>query len=489
MGYLLLRDNKQTGPYSTEEIIAKGFKPYDLIWLEGKSAGWRYPGELPEFAAHAPMVEEQPFDRFYKKTSQSTSASSNNSGSSNNSSGITSTINAVAKSESVPEKQTTIIRATITEQVPDANSVPDAEPAKVISIQSRKIFVTMPGNSVVPTTNSKQAPAVPKQVIKEEEARYMPQPVAEKPSPKEVIAEKSIASYPSYNAGYSSNTSLVNDRLQSSKEDDNIYVAPKRRNTARVFLTSAVAACLLLGGVIIGLLISNNKQSPEQEQINARLQQIKDRNAGKIDPASIVAPPTQAPAAEQTVLTDNTIDQPKNNELPSTPDNEANNESNNIAKNAVSKEPIVNSNQTSTDKRSSNEASKTVSAPVTNSNEKDVTDNRKPAPVVNESARKNIYELVSVSGSNYKVGVLGGISNLELTVSNNSLYPIDQLQVSINYMNVEKKVVRTETILVNDVAAGEQKTVPVAKSKRGVSVSYTITRINSRALGLAHSGL
>jgi hypothetical protein len=36
-GYLLLRDNKQTGPYSKEEIIAKGFKPYDLIWAEGKA--------------------------------------------------------------------------------------------------------------------------------------------------------------------------------------------------------------------------------------------------------------------------------------------------------------------------------------------------------------------------------------------------------------------------------------------------------------------
>lgn len=68
-GYLLLRDNKQTGPYSMEEIIEKGFKPYDLIWAEGKSAGWRYPGELPEFTTYAPMVEEQPFDRFFRKPS------------------------------------------------------------------------------------------------------------------------------------------------------------------------------------------------------------------------------------------------------------------------------------------------------------------------------------------------------------------------------------------------------------------------------------
>src|ERR1700712_4954385 len=65
--YRLLRNNKETGPYSEEEMIAKGFKPYDLLWAEGKSAGWQYPSEINAFKKFAPIVEEQPFDRFYKK--------------------------------------------------------------------------------------------------------------------------------------------------------------------------------------------------------------------------------------------------------------------------------------------------------------------------------------------------------------------------------------------------------------------------------------
>ena len=65
--YLLLRDNKQTGPYSVEELAAHGLKAYDLVWLEGKSAAWRYPSEIAELKPFAPAVEEQPFDRFYKK--------------------------------------------------------------------------------------------------------------------------------------------------------------------------------------------------------------------------------------------------------------------------------------------------------------------------------------------------------------------------------------------------------------------------------------
>jgi hypothetical protein len=44
-----------------------GLKPFDLIWQEGKSAAWRYPGEVDELKPFAPPVEEQPFDRFYKK--------------------------------------------------------------------------------------------------------------------------------------------------------------------------------------------------------------------------------------------------------------------------------------------------------------------------------------------------------------------------------------------------------------------------------------
>src|SRR6266550_4063603 len=65
--YLLLRNNKQSGPLSQEQLLQLGLKPYDLVWIEGKSAAWRYPSEVPELKDYAPVVEEQPYDRFYKK--------------------------------------------------------------------------------------------------------------------------------------------------------------------------------------------------------------------------------------------------------------------------------------------------------------------------------------------------------------------------------------------------------------------------------------
>ena len=53
--YHLLRNNKEQGPFTAEELIQQKLKPYDLIWIDGRSAAWSYPGELPEFRTHVPL--------------------------------------------------------------------------------------------------------------------------------------------------------------------------------------------------------------------------------------------------------------------------------------------------------------------------------------------------------------------------------------------------------------------------------------------------
>ena len=47
--YLLLRNNKQSGPYSIDELIGQQLKPTDLVWTEGKSRSWLHPYEMEEF--------------------------------------------------------------------------------------------------------------------------------------------------------------------------------------------------------------------------------------------------------------------------------------------------------------------------------------------------------------------------------------------------------------------------------------------------------
>ena len=56
--YLLLRDNQQTGPFSLEELIRFDLKPFDLIWIEGKSAGWYYPQEIQALQPHLCFLKQ-----------------------------------------------------------------------------------------------------------------------------------------------------------------------------------------------------------------------------------------------------------------------------------------------------------------------------------------------------------------------------------------------------------------------------------------------
>lgn len=67
--YLLLRNNKETGPFTIEEIRDLPLKAYDLLWVVGKSAAWRYPGEIAELRSFAPAVPEQPADPFLRTRS------------------------------------------------------------------------------------------------------------------------------------------------------------------------------------------------------------------------------------------------------------------------------------------------------------------------------------------------------------------------------------------------------------------------------------
>ncbi|HEY0356083.1 MAG TPA: hypothetical protein VGC29_07770, partial [Flavisolibacter sp.] len=62
--YLLLRNNQQTGPYSLEEILKLNLKPFDLVWEEGRSAAWRYPGEIDSLKSYviATPLPATPFE-------------------------------------------------------------------------------------------------------------------------------------------------------------------------------------------------------------------------------------------------------------------------------------------------------------------------------------------------------------------------------------------------------------------------------------------
>ncbi|HWJ90969.1 MAG TPA: hypothetical protein VNR87_07640, partial [Flavisolibacter sp.] len=57
--YRILRDNKEKGPLTLEELLQLSLKPFDLIWVEGRSAGWRYPSEIESLKPYLENGEGQ----------------------------------------------------------------------------------------------------------------------------------------------------------------------------------------------------------------------------------------------------------------------------------------------------------------------------------------------------------------------------------------------------------------------------------------------
>ena len=96
---------------------------------------------------------------------------------------------------------------------------------------------------------------------------------------------------------------------------------------------------------------------------------------------------------------------------------------------------------------------------------------------------------VSVGTRGYSVGTFGGISGLQLTVTNRSVYPLDLVIVEVQYIQANKKIYKTENLYFHDIGAGSALMQEAPKSARGVKVQYKITNISSKELGLSYSGI
>jgi hypothetical protein len=105
------------------------------------------------------------------------------------------------------------------------------------------------------------------------------------------------------------------------------------------------------------------------------------------------------------------------------------------------------------------------------------------------SAKANIASQVSVGANGYTVGTFGGINDLQVTVTNRSAYPLDLVVVEVQYIQANKKIYKTENLYFRGIGAGSALMQEAPKSSRGIKVSYKITMINSKELGLSYSGI
>jgi hypothetical protein len=109
--------------------------------------------------------------------------------------------------------------------------------------------------------------------------------------------------------------------------------------------------------------------------------------------------------------------------------------------------------------------------------------NDKPVEKSNEKRtyfNVKLSRLVSVSANDYKRVAFGGIRDLELTITNDSKYTLDNVVVELEYIKPNELPLKTETVEFSSVAPNGTSTVRVPDTNRGIKVNYRIVQIKSR---------
>ena len=474
--YLLLRDNKQSGPYTFDELTAKGLKAYDLIWIEGKSAAWRYPSEIQELKPFAPVVEEQPYDRFYKrqnstvKKQQETVAAS------------------ATSSNNVSASTKNFVDSTTQNQVNASNTTEPSQPKKSSpnTIPNRRVVVIMPGGmnkepqresvffhetveNTIAQPEKKQANAEPRTLQPEKPVSY---------NKESVSAKKAVPALPLYD----------DELVEFTKAPVGNPGSRTRQKAGKSKLPKILASTIVMLTIcgIIGWAYSYN---------------FSQRQA--VTPVAIPTETVQLPETHAVF----------NNEPSAALENHVNTAENQLTE----EEMLAAENQTILDSVTftAEPAALVVKKPASKSKKAVNEDNQLAQQLPNEpvtqvvqqtrsdmavanadseeaekkTARKNIGELIRVSKNDFKIGAFGGISNLELKVTNTSPYTVDLVVVEVKYLLANKKEFKTENIYFKNLAPGSSVTKEAPKSTRGIQVSSKVALITSKALGMYQASL
>lgn len=428
--YLLLRDNKESGPFSLGELQHFGLKPYDLIWVEGKSAAWRYPSEIEELRPFAPVVEEQPFDRFFKKGSDS---------------------------EKKPEAP-----SPIEEQY--SRYIP-SERNEEVPPPRRSVFVTLPGGR---QETPKRTPPAQKPVTS-------PAPQTHRSYvPREAVSthEDPVTAEIKYSQPLDEIKQMYVKTLQERKDK-----RAKKGNLVSNMKKAAVVVGLVAIGLFAGFLVRSKPSDPDLEKdvatglsgFSASVGQAQPEQNGSeplIDPAGREEPTGDPDRKYQTMQQYDAI--PADDEP---------------APMKIRKETMIIVPKKKEDYNRRDTPGASVN-PLTGERESNRRTFDNP-PTLPRSATDNLKSLVSVSSNDYKRVAFGGIRNLHLTVDNRSPYTLDEVIVELQYLKPSEEPLRTENISFKSIGAKESATIRIPDTNRGIRVSYRIINIESRQNDLA----
>lgn len=101
--------------------------------------------------------------------------------------------------------------------------------------------------------------------------------------------------------------------------------------------------------------------------------------------------------------------------------------------------------------------------------------------------RNNWESYISLSNSSYNVDILGGISNLNITIGNNTNYTIDYLLVVVEILKSNGEILENVKVEFTGIAPNYSVTKLMPTTKRGSKVGYiTVEEISSKALDFCY---
>jgi hypothetical protein len=521
--YLLLRNNKQSGPHSLDELKSMGLKAYDLVWSEGRSAAWRYPCEIEELKPFAPQVEEQPFDRFYKRTPVGANVTAN----------VSSTANVTANVSSGGNASTSPIPVTVESTRNPGKRIiyvtmPAARNTSAPAIQREPVRESMgPVREGVGSMHESVRPIVqPAQAVQPMAAQSEGVPPVAAPA----VRENNILEeyYPSQqNLGHEPAVEY-SPRSAHAQSSRGARRASTSVRPVRLLLVGSCILALLAAGIFIGLNLNKdtlgiNKDAPgsaKDAPASANdapasgvrvVARIPPTNADQPDPHSGAQTLPASAATSPAVPSNDSLaainkkavgsQQPpnRNGVVPAAGSPTTEGKATPRLPGAKTQKeklahPINQANSLSPTKDSaagqSDVAHAVHQSDVIETKNKNNGTSRDNLEITDKEAVKTaLASQVSVGANGYSVGTFGGITDLQLTVTNRSVYPLDLVIVEVQYIQANKKVFKTENLYFHGIGAGSALMLEAPRSSRGVKVQYRITAMSSKELGLSYSGI
>ena len=500
--YLLLRNNRESGPLTKEQLIALGLKPYDLIWVDGRSAAWRYANEIPELKDHSPAVEEQPYDRFYKKNTPDPVKEYVEEMVKKHEEPVKKYVEPVSEPEEeiAEEYVNTLKRENPAVEVPQPINEVGQEDLEVLLKKYGKTETEKPDqhkgyagheanissdqlqeehaeeslNEVLGKQlnrgNGSVSVIMPKQAdpVKKEEPVYKKVTVVEKHEPpvvKKTPVPIPVAELDDVNVQTKYSTPLDEIKERYVKQlSERKNASAQRKFISQTLKRAAIFVVVIGAGVLIGFAIKpgqkSNKQVAESNLANVPLVSNTEPAKDETVQATNNAPNTQE---ETKPLLDEVIEQAKTQQKEEAQQKIKPSEEKKILENPSSNPSAIES--------TSGERSKNIRST-----------NDPVEPVEKRSAViGDLSDQVSVKANDdYKERDLGGFRNLKLTVSNDSRATLESVTVEVTYKKYNDDIASIKNIPFHAINPGESLTIKVPDNNRGAKLSYRIIRIDPR---------